>query len=122
MNKLQRYIAGGQEVCSSKDVEQLENRLAQALAERDHAVAELSGKTGQLESRLAQAEERADRGCHSACLEHEVNSTSHHPDCMKQKYNKLKDEIAHLEAEIKELKRENKLLRRKQRPRRMGPA
>jgi hypothetical protein len=48
-----------------------------------------SNLRGQIEDRDRQIEiltERADRGCHSGCLEHpdRILSTSHHPDCKKE--------------------------------------
>jgi len=40
---------------------------------------------------MSKLKEKADRGCHSGCLDSEGEITSHHPDCMKQKYIQLKD-------------------------------
>jgi hypothetical protein len=67
-----------------------------------------SGVEGLQESFRAACEEierlkkRADRGCHSACMEHDILSVSHHPNCVSRN---LRDEIRQLRAELAEERR-----------------
>lgn len=60
-------------------------------------LAAAEGRANHLEVERDRYIERADRGCHSGCLEHEVISTSHHPDCMREKHRAMKMEHAALE-------------------------
>lgn len=68
------------------------SNLKSLLAERDRQIEILT--------------ERADRGCHSGCLEHPegILSTSHHPDCKKEELHQTKNKLKELEEECAELR------------------
>ena len=73
----------------------LEGKLHDSQVREAHLVAEVERLTA-----------RANRGCHSACLEHDELPVSHHPDCVRRKWLDEAAERDRLAAECERLRME----------------
>lgn len=71
----------------------LEGKLHDSQVREAHLVAEVERLTA-----------RANRGCHSACLEHDELPVSHHPDCVRRKWLDEVAERDRLAAECERLR------------------